>query len=335
MSDVDWEVFGPMEAALVCGVVTLAALACGHESGLPLLVTVGVGGLVWIGFGLSYAVRSHGRRRVRRREDRRALVFGLLGFGVPAAVTTAVWQAQSFDGLLFSTTAATFGAVALSVIPVAIFASHMVDSYLILPFVYGLFGPPIWEENDTQLSPKRRRRYAKLWIAHRGICEICVFVSLALLLSIVFVAIGNAVSHDNTLPQAVESLGGAGIAFGVLTYLGPRVRDSLTYVLAQSAGLGAWATGIDYFGERVEGFVVDVSVHPGIKLRQRNLEWRYVPLRLAFGLQELQDENGVRPDAGWCENAVRERDEARLAPPEPTPWTTAPRPSSRPVAPKP
>lgn len=328
MWPMDWEVYGPMQSLLTLVVVSAAVAACGHGVGLPLLVLLAVGTAVWLGFALPYAVRSRGRRaRNRRREDRRALAFGVLGFLVPIAGATLAWRSPAFHGLLFSSEAATFAAVTLSVIPVSIFASHMVDWYLILPFVYGLFGPPIWEEDETALSPKRRRRYAKLWVAHRGICEVCVFISLAVLLAIAFVAIGNAVSHDRTLPQAIESLGGAGIAFGVLTYLGPRVRNALNYALAQSAGLGTWASGIDHFGDRVQGFVVDVSIHPGVKLRQRDREWRYVPLGLAYTLQDL---DSGRPDPAWCENAVRERKEAKLGSMPPQPWTTAPEHSSRP-----
>jgi hypothetical protein len=109
------------------------------------------------GFAVPYAIRSRGKRdRQRCREGRRALLFGPIGFALPVAVSVVAWRSLGFDGIWLSSRAAIVGAMTLSIIPIAIRASHMADWYLLLPFVYGLPGPPIWELDG--LTAKRRRR---------------------------------------------------------------------------------------------------------------------------------------------------------------------------------
>jgi hypothetical protein len=313
----DAKVFVPMQSLLVLAAVIAVSLACGHAAGVGMLVTVGVGALVWVAFAVSYAVRVHGRRDTERREeDRRALAAGVLGLLIPAGIAAGMSASPGFKGLLFSSTAATFTGVALVVIPVAALASSMVDRYLILPYCYGAFGEPVWslpprDEEAQKSAFIPRRRYAKIWVAHRVVCEVLCYFSLALIISVLFVAVGNAVSHERTLPVAIESLGGAGIAFTVLAYLRPRAGAGWDYVMAESAGLGTWARGIDEIGETVDGLVVDVSLYPGIKLRTADLEWHYIPLSLAKRLHEFESARPAECDARWCEQAVRVRGEAK------------------------
>jgi len=310
----EMNVYVPMQAVFVPLVVGAVALACGHESGLALLVTVGAGVLIWLGFAIPYASRVHDRDDERRKDDRRALTAGVVGLLLPAVIAAVVWRSPGFAGLLFSTQAAAFAGVALAVIPVAILVSSMVDWYLIIPFCYGAFGTAIWVP-PVERIPLQRRRYAKIWVAHRVICEICCYFALALIISILFVAVGNAVSHEHVLPVALESLGGSGIAFTVLAYLGPRVRDGWNYMLADNAGLGTWAEGTDIAGEPVEGLIVDVSVHPGVKIWTKEEKWRFVALRLASQLYEYESNRLESCDAQWCEQAVRRRHEARTIEP--------------------
>lgn len=298
----------PTQAALLAIFAGLAVLTCGHDCGFALVVIVGLGAAGWAALALHYRLRAGGRREeLRRRHDRRALASALLGFGVPLAAAIWAWQTPSFDGLLLHTGAAAFGAALVAVLFTAILTSSMIDWYLVMPFVLGLFGPPIWTDDETQGD--RRRWYAQVWVFHRGTCELLVLTSVALLLAIGVVALGNAVSSDRTLPAAFESLGGAGIAFGVFGYLGTRLGPALDYVLSAPVGLGAWVTGTDQFGRDVSGMVVDVSVHPGLKVvglpagadecdHRAFVALRYVPLV----------EGGSRPsgvDDAWCERTVR------------------------------
>jgi hypothetical protein len=305
----EMKVYVPMQAVFVPVVVAAVALACGHRAGLALLITVGVGIIVWLGFAIPYAVRVRTRDDERRKEDRRALAAGVFGLLVPAAIAATVWRSPGFHGLLFSTQAAAFAGVAFTVIPVAILASSMVDRYLILPYCYGAFGEPVWVPTTDRI-PFERRRYAKIWIAHRMICETLCYVAVALVISIIFVAIGNAVSHEHTLPVALESLSGSGIAVGVLAYLGPRVKSGWDYMMADNAGLGTWVEANDSVGERVEGLLVDVSLHPGIKIRTADEKWRFVPLPLAARVYECAPRPADR-GAQWGQKAFERRSQAK------------------------
>jgi hypothetical protein len=292
--------------ALVAGLLSLGLT--GHESGLCLMAVYGVGACVWLGLLTHYLLRSRRRRGDRTSHDRRALLSGSLGLLAPLGCAIAARAVTGFDGLLFSNLAASFTGACTCAVFVAILASSMVDWYLILPFVDGLFGRAVWQDDDTWMTTKRRRGYAKIWVGHRIACEILVFMSLALVVSIVFVAVGNAVSSDKTLPVAIESLGGSGIAFALLTFLGPRVRDSVNYVLAQNAGLGTWAEGVDNRGEHITGLVIDVSVHPGVQLRTRDEARRHVSLANASELQDRAHWPDFADEA-WRRRMISERDD--------------------------
>jgi len=233
-----------------------------------------------------------------------------LGLVLPAAACAWLAFGAGFRGVLFHSEAAVFGGVALVVIPVAILASSFVDRYAILPFCHGQLGPPIWSLGPLP-SKRRRQRYAKLWVAHRAICEICCYSALAVLLAIVVVALGGVVAHEHILAVALESLGGTGVAVAILGYVAPRVRDSMNYMLADNAGLGTWAEGIDNTGHRVEGFVVDVAVHPGVKLFSERKKWHFVALRDAERLHEAPDQRPSRCDETWQRLAVLMREQAK------------------------
>jgi len=294
----------PTQAALLAVVVGLAAFACGHDCGFALVVIVGLGAAGWVALALHYRLRAGERDDDRQRRDRRALVAALLGYGVPLGVAIWTWRTPSFDGLLLHTGAAAFGAALVALLFTAILTSSMIDWYLVLPFVLGLFGPPSWTEDETQRD--RRRWYAQIWVFHRGSCELLAFTCVALLLAIGVVAIGNAVSSDRTLPAAFESLGGAGIAFGVFGYLRTRLGPALDYMLSAPVGLGWWVAGMDQFGREVSGIVVDVSVRPGLKIVGPPGKYdkpTFIELRYA----SLVPESRRPADASdaWCEQAVR------------------------------
>lgn len=304
------EVFVPGQALAVPAFVLAVGLACGHAAGLPTAITTGTGALIWLAFAGVLAIRTRGKPGSEPSERARTFTMGTVGFLIPTAGAAALSFAKHFDGLLFSSKAALFGGTALVAIWVAILVSSMIDRHLIMPFVHGQLGPPIWSLGPEP-SIRRRRRFAKVWVAHRAVCEICCYTALAILLAIIFVALGNAVSHERVLAVALESLSGSGVAFTVLAYLGPRVRDSWNYMMADNAGLGSWVEGIDITGHRVEGFLVDVSVYPGIKVYTRDEEWRFVKLGDAPMLHESL---GKRPnfcDEEWGERAVLMRHEAK------------------------
>lgn len=309
----DLKVNVPMQALWVPLVIALVLALCGDRAAPGLTVVTALGVVVWLGVAVPYAVRRDGPLTDIENAGRRTWAAVLIGVVFPFLIALVVWRATSFGGVLFATEAAAFAGVAFALIPVAMLASSMVDRYLILPYCYGLFGPAIWSEDMSDGNPvKRRRELAKVWVAHRVICEICCYFALAVFLAIAFVAAGNAVSNERTLAVALESLGGAGVAFSVLAYLGPRVRDGWNYMLAQNAGLGMWVVGANAHG-RFEGLVVDVSLHPGVKLRLPDGEphepkWKFVTLAESVDLSEADRPSNCTE--AWCERAVRDREQA-------------------------
>jgi hypothetical protein len=304
------DAFVPGQAVAIPTFVIAVGLGCGHKAGVPLLIATLAATTIWLALALVRAVRTRGRPAREPSERSRAFAIGAIGFLLPSIGAAALSLAKHFDGLLSNSEAALFGGVSFVVIWVVILVSSMIDRYLILPFCLGELGPPIWSLGADP-SIHRRRRFAKLWVAHRAICEICAYTALAILLAIIFVALGNAVSHERVLAVALESLSGSGVAFTVLAYLGPRVRDSWNYMMGDNAGLGSWAEGIDITGERVEGFLVDVSVHPGIKLYTADDQWRFVKLGDAPKLHEAPLRRPTACDERWAERAVLMRQEAK------------------------
>jgi hypothetical protein len=310
------------------------AVVCGHKAGFALTVVVLSGALVWICLFVPYSVRtratSHRRPRsaARKVHDRRAGVCGLLGFGIPIAAGIAVWQVPSFHGIWLHSGTAAFGAALVGLLFTAILASSMVDWYLILPWCFGMFSEnsAIWEpvterpaaaEDDTTqsgettarpvatdgLDKDRRRRIAQVWVFHRGLCELVTLTCVAFLLAIGLVALGNALSKDKTLPTAFESLGGAGIAVGIFGgFLGPRLRGAMNFMLSGPVGLGVWVRGPDDFKKEVEGYTIDISIHPGIKLVQQSGERDFIPLSFAHKATQIEPPEDLGPD--WQRETV-------------------------------
>jgi hypothetical protein len=51
--------------------------------------------------------------------------------------------------------------------------------------------------------------------------------------------------------------------------------------------------------------VVDVSVHPGVKLLKADSELRFVPLEQADQLHEVDESRPAQCDVGWRESALK------------------------------
>jgi hypothetical protein len=305
----------PTQAVLLAVCSSLAAIVSGgHLAGFANVVVLGIGIAVWLGFAAAYRWRAKGRQDdERRRFDRRAACFGVLGYGVPLAVSLVLWLTPGFDGVLVHTAAGAFCAVLLTVLWGAMLTSSMVDWYYILPLVFGLIGPPIWMTDAEaarvgrgELGDTRRRRIAQVWIFHRGVCEILVFSCVAFFLAVVLVAAGNALASDPTLPTAFEALGGAGAAVSVLGYAGPRVGGGLRFMLSTTVGLGEWVqrtheeTGLI----TADGLIVDVSIEPGVKIIQRDGTRKFAALAETERLHPIDRPDDV--DSAWCSEAVHD-----------------------------
>jgi hypothetical protein len=310
----------PRQAIILAVFASIAAILCGHRSGLPNLIVLGITTLLWLGLLAGYAWQARDRHAAGRAAlDRRATISAAAGFGVPLAVSAVLWQTSGFDGLVFKTDAAAFCAVLVTVFFAAILASSMVDWYYVLPKALGVTGAPIWLTNaeaDDDLGKERRRTIAQVWIFHRGVCELLTLSCVAVFVAILLVAAGNALSGDHTLPAAIEALGGSGVAFGVLQYLGPRLRDGLNFVLSSPVGLGMWVRAQDEDGRDRTGLVVDVSIAPGVKLVTEHGERFFIPLAASH-----KPSPATRPD-GVTREESKDLVEEHLGRDEPRPGTS-------------
>lgn len=303
-----------LQHAVASLATALAVLGlCGGPTGLPIAVSASVGTLVWLTLATRYRLRlrREGDRRssFRRTEDRVMARCGVIGLVVPGALGWIAWALDAPDPVLDGGAAAVGGSLAVA-IPITIVASGTIDWYLILPFVRGVFGPPTCRRDEHDVATLRA--YVKYWIAHRWGAELICYVSLAMVVAIGLNSLGGTAAGDVALAGAVASLS----AGGILAYVAPRLRQGWQYFFAQNVGLGTWARGRDSGCGWVEGMVVDVSLHPGVKLLE-NPDARecFVPLSNTDTLTELPS----RPAAcfgegcgGWlarCEIAERERDE--------------------------
>lgn len=300
----------PTQAILLAVAGIVAALICGHKAGFAMTVIVGAGVMLWLGLLIPYRLRVATRDATRRDLDRVAMRNALVGFAIAIAAGIVVWQNPSLHGLWLHSGAAAFGAALVTLIFTAILTSSMVDWYLILPWAFGLFNgcSPIWMTDDEaqDLDKERRRRFAQVWVFHRGVCELVVFSSIAVLLAIGVVALGNAVSSDKTLPTAFEALGGAGIAVGIFgDYLGPRLRHAMNFMLSGTVGLGMWVESEDALRRHFSGLVIDISIHPGLKLVNARGRRFFVPLEDSHQVGEIKPfPEGI--DAAWRERMVLE-----------------------------
>jgi hypothetical protein len=297
--------------ALLIDVLVVAS--CGNHLGMSGVAVFGVTAVIWFLLGAIYQLRcatsdfEPSARRVQ--EDRMMHMLGFVAVGLPLATCVALVVGVPFDGFLFSSQASTVAGTLVLTTACAVLISSAADWYLITPFQRGVLNPEICRSH-TDLTEPSRRRYAKWWIAHRGACELVAYTSFSLFLAIVFTALTELVDDDAVLKISVGSFIGAGTAFALQGYLGPRVRSGWEYLNVQSAGLGEWAAGIDKNRQPVEGLVVDVSLKPGVQLLQSPTSPAvFVPLASA---EEVQACRNVTPRCeGKCEGWILDCDRGR------------------------
>lgn len=256
----------PRQAVLLALLSSAATLACGHRAGLINAIALMLALLLCVGFALAYRLRARLDLRddTRRANDRRAQRSFAAGIGIPLVIDLLLWLVLRYDWLDADATVVV--SLAITVGLATVLVSSMVDWYWVVPSALGLIGDPMWSA-----SHDRRRGLGQVWVFQRGLCELLFLSCLALALAIVIVAIGNAF-HDQTISTAVESLGGAGVAFGAVEFLAPRLGPALRYSQSAPIALGDWVDGA------VSGLVVDVSTDPGLKVVGEDRRQRFVAL---------------------------------------------------------
>ena len=269
----------------------------GDNIALASLVIVGIGALATLVFALPYHWRRRRRTRdghrmsaFRLRDDRRMTALSLLGYGVPLGLAVAMVLGLHLHGLFFHSEAATVASLLPIAAFVAVLTSSEVDWYFITPYQRGLLNPPICnastggpEDPDIQ----ERRAYAKWWVFQRGICELHLLHVDRRVPGDRRRALTEDVKADNTLQIAFGSFIGAGTAFWLAAYVQGRLVAAWQFVQEQSVGLGRWAEGVNIRDAKVEGFVRDVSITPGIQLCPHpKKKPEFVPLKYASMTQD-------------------------------------------------
>jgi hypothetical protein len=299
---VDSEGFVPMQGLLVAVIGPLAALICGPEAAQPVFWVLVVGIVGWLALLTQYSVRSKGRRTPwRRGEDQKVAALTSFAFGIGIIVTMAVWWFAGQDFGPASNSTASFTATLITIALVAIYVSSLIDWYVIVPFVFGFVGLPIWVLDKSGRAESARRRHTMIWVVHRGLCELVSLSCFALILAIGMVALVNLFASNGTLPTAIESLGGAGIAFAVIGYRGPEMKGAIEFALSGPIGLGTWVRKEEPL-RTFEGYVVDVSIHPGFKLVDKEGVRKFVSLANSPELSSSDRPEGI--DDAWCEQIV-------------------------------
>jgi hypothetical protein len=292
-----------VQGILVAAISVLAVFLTGHKGGFSVALTDAVALAIVLGLAAWFAALTDAQGRKKwRRSFRQGLVVSVVGMGAPIAAGVVAWLSPHQEGWLFNSDAAAFVAVCISVVPAAALTSSMVDRFLIIPKVLGLRGKGIWVEPDG-LNDASRRRLAQMWVVHRAISELFIFPAIALVLAVVIVAAGNALSSDRTLPEAFESLGGASVAFAVFGFAGPRWTSSLRFILSGPVGLGYWVEGVGEMLETVQGLLVDVSVDPGLKIITKDKKIITVPLSLASRFSHVVP-RPAQITVDWCRERV-------------------------------
>ncbi len=237
----------------------LPALLFGREGAELVALSCFVVGACWTWLLWRY---EGGRKEVisdeRAEGDMGMKVNGVLGLLIPLLLAALV-AAFDFRPLLHPAGVA----AALSSAMLAILLSSAVDWYVILPFRDGIVGLPACRVDEVDLST--RRRYTKLWVAHRLACELSITAALIVALVLLLAHyVGN-------FEKIITIVGALGIPAALLLVAGKRwFLGGLRFCLAQGPALGNWVKGPTYTkreGEKIhEGFVIDVSLDSGLKI---------------------------------------------------------------------
>jgi hypothetical protein len=150
-------------------------------------------------------------------------------------------------------------AVCVVAVPLSLLVSSSVDWYLIRAFREGVYGDPACRDSDSEGT------YLRYWAMHRFLCEF--FIWLAVTGGIAFVS--AIVEGATSSPSGKTTLGLIGL-LGIIGWsakeLG-KLRPAYEFIrYPNGVGLGSWATGRNEKHDRIEGFVLDLALDPGVQL---------------------------------------------------------------------
>jgi len=228
-------------------------------------VALSVGCAIWGYFALLYGSRRRLDRSVdRKSKDRAMLTCLLVGLLLPGGLAWFVaifGELNAIDPPLQGGAAAVTSLSAL-LIPLSMLVSSSVDWYLIRPFREGVHELPACQP-EIQKSEKAMV-YARYWIMHRMVTEFLVYASIIGLIALAATIVGQN-THSETGKNIFNLIGLVGIVGWSLSELG-KLKAALEFVRFPTCGLASWVAGRTEDGLDISGFVLDVSIMPGVQL---------------------------------------------------------------------
>ena len=287
-----------LQAIAVLIVVAICAALLDAEADLALAVALSVGCAIWSYFALLYLFRRRSseleRSRERTGKDRVMVSCLFAGLLLPLALT---WSSAAAGGANLVNPPlrageAVLAAIGVLLIPLSMLVSSSVDWYLIRPFREGAHELPACQP-EVQASGQAMD-YARYWILHRMVAEFFVYASIVGLIALTATIVGQNTDSE-TGKNIFNLIGLVGIVGWSLTELG-KLKAALDFVRYPTCSLASWVTGRNKVGEDISGFVLDVSIDPGVQLieeprghlaRDIALEDRSVPLAFRRTIKEI------------------------------------------------
>lgn len=253
----------------------LASVAAVGLLGYPAAITIApaltLGAAIWSWFALLYRRRRRGwpatRSHDRAAKDSvmvQCLVLGLLAPAAIAWSAVALGAAHQLVGPPVSDSQAVIVALCVVLVPLSMLVSSSVDWYLIRAFREGVHGEPVCRSwvADSEAS----MNYVNYWVMHRFVCEIIVWAAITVAIAFVS-AIAEGSTRSETGRTTLNLVGLLGI-IGWTTREASKVRPAIAFLRYPSVGLGQWVSGVNGEHEPIAGFVLDVSLDPGVQLIQ-------------------------------------------------------------------
>lgn len=258
-----------LQAIATLLVSATALVLLGHRAAIALAPALTLGGAIWLWFAARY--RQQRKHWPYRRSASRAgsdgvmvqcLVTGLL---IPAGLTWGAVvlgeSAELFDPPVGDGLAVIL-ALSAVLVPLSMLVSSSVDWYLIRPFREGVYSEPVCRSEVAE-SPDSVN-YLKYWVMHRLVCEFMVWIAITFAIAFVTAIVEGSTDSD-VGGTTLNLIGLLGILGWTSRELG-KLRPAVDFVRYPSVGLGQEVTGRNMDGDAISGFVLDVSLEPGVQL---------------------------------------------------------------------
>jgi len=255
--------------AIALSLVTAIILGIlADEAALTLAIALTVGLAIWGYFMLRYywLLRHAAHDRSGDRAGKDAVMLGCLVGGLALSAGLS-WVEYGLDGIDLVAPplhggAAVIAALSVIAVPLGILVSSSVDWYLIRPFREGVHGDPVCR--PSQHENGRAMDYAKYWIMHRMTAEFVAYAGIVVVVGLAL-TIASEATHTIRGKSVLGFVGGIGIAVWSLSELS-KLEAALRFVRFPTCDLGGWVKGRNDECEDISGFVLDVSVSPGVQL---------------------------------------------------------------------